>query len=276
MTERYYSIAGITVKMCMEKDESLQMFEEFELISDREILPELTVEVWQEQNAFHQWYGVDYCRAEEKRPHLFVSRRYPKVRLTADENWEDYVIEGAKYGIDGVMEVFLCAFYSWISLRGGILIHASCVAFEREGIIFTAPSGTGKTTQAELWEKYRSAEILNGDKAVIDCGSGDPMLWGTPWRGSSLYAVNKSVPLKAVVVLAQGEKNEICRLEGADAVSGFFPHVFFPSWSEECVNNVMRSLDGLLRRIPVYFLSCLPDEGAVELTCQMIWGEDIR
>ena len=143
-------------------------------------------------------------------------------------------------------------------------------------MIFTASSGTGKTTQAELWEKYKNAEILNGDKAVLDCSETGCMLWGTPWKGSSSYAVNEKVPLKAIVVLAQGSKNEIRRLEGDEAVSAFFSHVFFPSWNRLCVTEVMNSLDVLVRQVPVYFLSCLPDKEAVELACRTVWGEGIR
>ena len=86
----------------------------------------------------------------------------------------------------------------------------------------------------------------------------DACCGGTPWKGSSSYAVNEKVPLKAIVVLAQGSKNEIRRLEGDEAVSAFFSHVFFPSWNRLCVTEVMNSLDVLVRQVPVYFLSCLP------------------
>ena len=62
---------------------------------------------------------------EEVHPHLFVSRKFPRVRLAADSEWRRFVIEGAQYGEDGVMEVFLCAFYSYLSGKGGVLVHAS-------------------------------------------------------------------------------------------------------------------------------------------------------
>lgn len=273
MKERYYRIAGKVVKISREKDLSLGMFEKFEC---QESIPEVTVELWEDQRTFHRWYGVDYYQMEEDRPHLFLSRKFPRVRLTADLKWRHFVIEGAQYGEDGVMEVFLCAFYSYLSRKGGVLVHASCISWRGEGVIFTAPSGTGKTTQAELWGKYKNAEILNGDKAVLDCSETGCTLWGTPWKGSSSYAVNENVPLKAIVVLTQGSKNEIRRLEGDEAVSAFFSHVFFPSWNRLCVTGVMNSLDVLVRQVPVYFLSCLPDKEAVELTCGSVWGEGIR
>lgn len=274
MTEKYYSIAGRTVKLIMEKDEPPRMFENFEL--GYAVLPDVIVEIWQQRRRFHIWYGVDYYYMDEQYPHLFVSRRFPKVRLMSDRDWKHFIVEGAEYGQDGVMEAFLCAFYSRLSMNGGILVHASCAALGGEGIIFTAASGTGKTTQAELWNRYKGAEILNGDKVILECRDEKYISWGSPWKGSSPYALNKNVLLKAIIVIEQGKKNKICRLESENAVAAFFPHVFYPSWNEECTGKVMDSLAGVLQKVPVYFLSCLPDQAAVELTYRTIWGENIR
>lgn len=51
------------------------------------------------------------------------------------------------------------------------------------------------------------------------------------------------------------------------------PHLFYPMWDENCVEAVMGSLDLLLREVPVWLLSCLPDQDAVDLTCREIWGD---
>ena len=275
MTEKYYSIAGITVRMMLEKDEPPLMFRGFEkdsLAGDAEV----EVDIYWNEKRFHQWYGLDYHQQDREFPHLFISRKAPRVRLTADRTWAHLVIEGAEYGMEGVMEVFLAAFYSRLSYQRGVLTHASCVSWKEEGVIFTAPSGTGKTTQAELWKRYKDAEILNGDKVILECRMETVWAWGSPWKGSSPYAVNKKVPLKAVIVLEQGKENRIRRLSGEETAAMFFPHVFYPSWSEACVAEVMESMDRLVRNIPVYFLSCLPDDGAVDLVCRTVWGEEKR
>ena len=41
-----------------------------------------------------------------------------------------------------------------------LFLHASQVVVEDRGIVFSAPSGTGKTTQARLWEKHKNAKIV--------------------------------------------------------------------------------------------------------------------
>ena len=46
-----------------------------------------------------------------------------------------------------------------------LLMHGAVIAVGNKAWLFTAPSGTGKSTQAELWERYRNAEQINGDRS---------------------------------------------------------------------------------------------------------------
>ena len=48
-----------------------------------------------------------------------------------------------------------------------LVFHASYVGCDGGAMLFTAPSGTGKSTQAELWRVHRGARVLNGDKAAV-------------------------------------------------------------------------------------------------------------
>lgn len=273
MTDQYYLIAGTYIQIKQEKEDILINFRGFETEIPENRDPDIVVEVYQKYKIFHQWYGVEYSGRTEKYPHLFISKIQPKTRLLADATWRKLVIEGACHGIDGVMEIFLCAFYSYLSRKGMLLIHASCINWRGEGIIFTAASGVGKTTQAELWAKYKKAEIINGDKVIVECGNKSCYAWGSPWKGSSPYGINKRVPLKALLVLSQSKNNYLKKLSVSEIMEQLFPHVFFPSWNELCADQIIRSLDSMINHIPVYHLSCRPDEAAVELVCRSIWGE---
>ena len=270
MISRYYRIADIAVKMEMDAAYGFPSFREFETESVE--APEIVVEMYQGNRLFQQWYGIEYYPPEEKE-NLFISKWYPGVRLTAGRDWKRMVIEGCACGEDGVMEVFLAGFYSYFSGRGGILCHASAIEWKGEAVIFTAASGIGKTTQAELWERYRGAKILNGDKMLLETGGACCRAWGSPWRGSSPYARNESAPLRAVIVLEQAEENFIRKLAGAEILAAFSPHLFYPMWNHACVKTVMEALDWLLERTPVYLLACRPDQEAVELVHRTIWGE---
>ena len=147
-----------------------------------------------------------------------------------------------------------------------IEIHCSTIDVDGRGALFLGPSGIGKTTQAELWNKYRGAKIINGDIGFVQETQDGFLAWGTPWHGSSPYCENTSVPLHAMVILKQAPENTIRRLDGFEKVREAADSVFYPTWLENGMELCLDVLNHLLDRIPVYELSCRPDEEAVRLT----------
>lgn len=130
-------------------------------------------------------------------------------------------------------------------------------------ILFTAPSGTGKSTQAELWKKYRNAEIINGDRAAVCVKEGKLTAEGIPFSGSSSYCSNRSVPLSAIVYLSQASETTIQILRGAEAFFKLWEGISVNSWVKEDVEHVSNVVQKVAEEIPVYHLSCTPDETAV-------------
>lgn len=144
-----------------------------------------------------------------------------------------------------------------------LMFHASYVAHEGGGILFIASSGVGKSTQAELWRKYRGARVINGDKAAVRL-EGMAMAHGVPISGSSGICENLSLPLKAVVVLSQAPENSVRRLPPSQAVQALFPNVFVDNAVPEEWQMALELLLDLVSAVPVYALACTPDERAVE------------
>lgn len=185
---------------------------------------------------------------------------YSKLCLTYDGTFQEEV----------ALELFVAGFYSYMSKKQTLLMHASAVEYEGQGIVFTAASGVGKTTQAELWAKYKNAKILNGDKVFLKQEEDGIHAWGSPWKGSSPYACNESAKLRAIVVLEQAKENSIQKLNVLESIQYFVPHIFFPCWDEECERAVLTFLDKVLEETAVYLLKCRPDEEAVELLASVI------
>lgn len=170
--------------------------------------------------------------------------------------------------------VLLLRFFSIYCIQKHRILqfHSSIIETSGCGIMFLGPSGIGKTTQAELWQKYRSSLIINGDIVFVQETESGFLGWGTPWHGSSPYCENTSVPLKAMVVLKQAEQNSIRELTGFEKVTEVSNCVFYPRWLEDGMELCLQTLDHLLTSIQVYELRCRPDEDAVRLTEQTVFG----
>ena len=163
-------------------------------------------------------------------------------------------------------------FYTHAVQRHMIQFHSSLVDFDGHGLMFLGPSGIGKTTQAELWHTYRDAVIINGDIVFVQETEGNFLGWGTPWHGSSPYCENASVPVDALIILKQASKNQIRKLEGFEKVSAVSGSIFYPRWLENGMELCLETLNHLLCALPVYELSCRPDEAAVELAEKTVFG----
>ena len=146
---------------------------------------------------------------------------------------------------------------------GGFVIHASYIIWNGKAILFTAPSGTGKSTQAELWKKYRQAEIVNGDRAIIRLKDGNFEACGLPYAGSSTYCENVTVPLGAIIYLGKGEKCMYNRLTGSEAFLRVLEGTSIATWKKKDVENVVATIQALIVNVPVFHYICTPDESAV-------------
>lgn len=150
--------------------------------------------------------------------------------------------------------------------KDGFLLHASLIEHQNMGIAFSAPSGTGKSTQAELWKKYRNAEIINGDRAGIrKMENGEFMAYGSPMAGSSGIVKNKKVSLQAIVILRQDKQNTIERMKPRDSFLALYSEALFNKWDEKYMQKLTELLIDVSVSVPVYLLKCRPDEEAVEI-----------
>ncbi len=158
----------------------------------------------------------------------------------------------------------LLGFEEIIAKHNGVVLHASAVLKNGKMIIFTAPCGTGKSTQADLWEKYANAEIVNGDKALISLKDNMIFAGGLPFSGSSDICKNISAPLAAVVCLGQAKENKITKMNEREAFVALLQGNYRSGITNMSSQKTIDVLEKLCSTIPVYKLDCLPDETAVE------------
>ena len=154
--------------------------------------------------------------------------------------------------------------------HGACLLHASYVLHEGKAILFSAPSGTGKSTQAALWEKHLGAEIINGDKVIVSADGERPNAYGGPIAGTSRIYRDLGAPIRAIVYLRQGKTTHAELADPRHAFMDLYSQVVKriddPAFNE----GLLPLLEEIAGRVPVLEFSCLPDVSAVDYLLELL------
>ena len=145
-----------------------------------------------------------------------------------------------------------------------LVLHSSFIEYEGKAILFTAPSGTGKSTQANLWKKYEGTEIINGDRSIVHrTAPGVFQMHGLPFCGSSQIHLNKEMPLGAIVFIEQHPTNIVEPMSPAHAFGKLYGEMSINSWNREAVEKGMQVIENLVASIPMVHLKCNMEQDAV-------------
>lgn len=162
-----------------------------------------------------------------------------------------------------------------LAYHQAFLLHSSRIEVCGKAVLFTAPSQTGKTTQARLWNYYEHAVIAGNDRTVLRKNNDKFDTYGYPVDGSSPVYSNKQIPLGAIVVLGQGEKNHIRRLSASQALKYLLGQTVMDSWDIDERMMIQQLWLDLLEKYPVYHLICSPDRDAVMCLRQQLEKDEV-
>lgn len=149
-------------------------------------------------------------------------------------------------------------FYTELLKRGGFMLHSSAVVVDGRAYLFSAPSGTGKSTHTSLWLKVfgERAYILNDDKPALRFSeSGEIIAYGTPWSGKSELNVNTGVPVQGICVLERAEENFIVPMSDGDAAFSILDQTIRPT-EESSMLLLLEYIDRLVRTVSVWRMGC--------------------
>ena len=146
------------------------------------------------------------------------------------------------------------------------VFHGSVVAVDGQGYLFTAKSGTGKSTHTALWREYLGdkAVMINDDKPMLKITDSGVTAYGTPYNGKHRLGCNMSVPLKAICILTRGEKNSIVRIDKAEAYAMLLQQVYRPQDPLQMAKT-LKLVDRLAANTELYKLACNMDIEAAEV-----------
>ncbi len=151
-----------------------------------------------------------------------------------------------------------------------MFLHSSLVKTAYGGILFTGPSGIGKSTQADLWNVNRGAEIINGDRVILHKEDGVWYGYGSPYSGSSAYYVNQKVPIRMIVFLEQSERNALVNVTAGEAFRKIFLQIAAEHQDQDDVTRICDLIEEIIADIPVIRMQCTPDIKAVNTLEQLL------
>ncbi len=213
------------------------------------------------KNKYHHFEQI--CRDYEvhgKEPDFCIEVTDEELEkaIAADPGFSDGYVEG--------LEIYrkIC---KKVLDYDAMLIHSAAVSVDNEAYLFTAVSGTGKTTHISLWKKKFGdrLHIVNGDKPIIRNIDGTFYVCGTPYQGKEGYGENMMVPIKAMCILERGEKNEIVKIPPADAISTMLVQTLRTNDMHE-MERMLTLTDKLLNSVPFYRLKCNMDIEAADVS----------
>ena len=218
----------------------------------------------------------DYLTEEE--PELFVRVSMEDVLSEKIKSKRERELEGLPSWEPPLPYLETLALYRKIAESlvtfGIILFHGSAISLDGEVYLFTAKSGTGKSTHTRLWrEAFGDRTVMiNDDKPLLEVKDNEVVVYGTPWNGKHRLGENISAPLKAICILERSESNVI-REENP---SSSFPEILSQTYRFSSVDGMrftLTSLDRMLRICKVYRLGCNMDIEAAEVSYNGMKGK---
>ena len=153
------------------------------------------------------------------------------------------------------------------------LMHGAVVAVGDKAWLFTAPSGTGKTTHINLWlNNIPGSYVVNGDKPLIHIGD-ECTVYGTPWAGKEGMNQNIGVNLCGIVVLNRGAENHIEKVPMTQILPVLIQQSYRPKERVE-LEKTLSLLSRMGKKIPMYQLYCNMNPDAALTAYNVLSGAD--
>lgn len=221
-------------------------------------------------------FDVQYPRLQRQiEDYKYDGNREEDIKIRfSDEFLNARLAENPHLDLDSIEYMFLGAeFYSALVHFNGMMLHSSCVAYDGKAYLFSAPSGTGKSTHTQLWlKRFPGAYILNDDKPAIRITENGIYAYGTPFSGKTNLNVNTGLPIGGICIIERGETNHIEKISTDEALFNILNQTVRP-YTENAMEKVLHTLDKIISDVPVYRLSCNMDIEAAEVAYNGMKGK---
>lgn len=209
----------------------------------------------------------DYRAPEDREPDVMVETTEQDIEAEREQSEQTRIEEGLpKYAFDAPYLETL-AVYRKIAMacvtRGRLLMHGSVIAVDGRAYMFTARSGTGKSTHVRLWRQLfgKRAVMVNDDKPLLKITEQETRVYGTPWDGKHRLSTNMSAPLQAICILTRAQGNSIREIKPSEALTMLIQQTYRPEESA-LLMDTFDLIDRMAGNVRFYLLGCNMDPEA--------------
>ena len=218
-----------------------------------------------------QSYCSKYLTQEE--PHFTAVITEEDRHLEQLESWAEAKVEGfrpRKY-TDPHLEraAIQRKFAEYLFDQDILMCHGSLVAVDGQAYLFTAKSGTGKSTHTRLWCQLfgERAVIINDDKPFLALTETGILASGSPWSGKHGLDANITVPLKGICILERGLEDSISPLAPEDAIEMLLWQSYCPL-EEEKASRQEALVRKIAQRTKLWKMACTKEISAALVAYQ--------
>jgi hypothetical protein len=212
---------------------------------------------------------MDTFGRTEKQAEPYLCEKTEQADITMVQAAEHMQKKYPYLTLDESEHIITCKqFYHYLLDFRGMMLHASAVVMDGFAFLFSADSGTGKSTHTKLWQElygYDKVLMLNDDKPALRLEGGRWYAYGTPWSGKTDQNLNMRVPLGGICLLERGQTNEIVPYCGMRVVYDLLQQTMRPA-TVEYRAMILDLLDNLIENIPVWKLKCNMDLEAARVS----------
>lgn len=165
-------------------------------------------------------------------------------------------------------ELFHGIRFAWLltaEQKGSYAIHSASILYKEKAWLFSAPSGTGKSTHAKLWQDLYDTPPLNGDLNLLGIKDNVPVVYGLPWCGTSGIFTTETYPLGGVIFLQQSDRDHIVTLTPDECSLMLSQRLISPTWTKEMLQSSLTFCEQLEPLIGCFLLHCTAEPSAANV-----------
>lgn len=166
------------------------------------------------------------------------------------------------------------AFAEHLFNKDTLLLHGSAIAVDGRAYLFTAKSGTGKSTHTRLWRELlgQRAVMINDDKPFITLHGGTATVHGAPWSGKHGLDANISLPLRGICLLERSKENAVAPAT-AETLLPILRHGAYRPLDPAQEARFLELTELLAAAAPLWRMGCRPDLDAARLAFEALHRE---